>query len=64
MRPVWSTITTASGFSSKKPWNWASLLSVAFASASQPVLSRPVVEIGVFLFMKAQLSHHDENGEI
>jgi hypothetical protein len=68
MRPVLSMIILASGLSSKKPWNWASLLSVAFASASQPVrylplaglsgvLSRPIVEIGVFLFMKAQLSH-------
>jgi hypothetical protein len=67
MRPVWSTIILASGLSSKKPWNWASLLSVAFASASQSVrylplaglsgvLNRPVVEIGVFLFMKAQCS--------
>jgi hypothetical protein len=68
MRPVWSMIILASGLSSKKPWNWASLPRCAFASASQPVrylpraglsevLRRPVVEIGVFLFMKAQLSN-------
>jgi hypothetical protein len=74
MRLVLSMIITASGLSSKKPWNSASLLSLGFATASQSVrslrraglsvvLGGPLIQIVAFVFFKAQLSSFDDESK-
>ena len=71
IRLVSSMMITASGLSSKKPWNSSSLLSLAFATASQSVrslrraglsvvLGGPLIEVVAFVFFKAQLSSFDD----